>query len=271
MDKPGSSLDVASWLGDELPEEKPVVEFTNVTKRYRLRDESTLKEFLPSLILRRTPASAFNAVDDLSFRVNRGETLGIIGRNGSGKSTVLKLASGVAAPTKGTIVANGRIAPLIELGAGFLVELTGKENVYLNANVLGMSNRRVSEVYGRIVEFAELEKFMDTPVKHYSSGMFIRLAFAVAVHCEPDILVLDEGLGVGDMAFQEKCLEQIRDFQRSGITVLLVSHSIGLVKDFCQRVILLDAGKKVMEGEPSEVVALYRERMEGHAAIHAGA
>ena len=274
---PGTSIEIASpppAAAEAAPSqtvEIPAVEFLHVTKRYRRRDESTLKEFLPAVILRRAPASAFNAVDDVSFTVNRGETVGIIGRNGSGKSTVLKLTAGVTAPTSGEIITNGRIAPLIELGAGFHVELTGQENVYLNGTVLGMNNRRIAEVYDSIVEFAELQDFMDTAVKHYSSGMFIRLAFAVAVHCEPDIMVLDEGLGVGDLGYQEKCLDKIREFQRSGVTVLLVSHGITLVESFCQRVIFLESGRKVMDGDPHEVVEAYRASMEGHTAVHAGA
>jgi len=190
--------------------------------------------------------------------------LGIVGRNGSGKSTVLKLIAGVMAPTTGEVHVHGRVSPLIELGAGFHPDLTGRENVFLNASILGMAGRDIAAKFDEIVEFAELREFMDTPVKRYSSGMYMRLGFSVAVHSQPDILLVDEVLAVGDAVFGEKCLEKIREFQSCGVTIVIVSHSLDTVKQFCDRAILLSHGHMLEDGAPNDVISRYWDLV--HAA-----
>jgi ABC-2 type transport system ATP-binding protein len=237
------------------------IRFEKAYKRFHLREGTTLKEFLTTL-LRREQRSSFYALDDVSFSVSRGETLGIVGRNGSGKSTVLKLIAGVMAPTQGTVEVYGRVSPLIELGAGFHPDLTGRENVFLNGAILGMSRRMILERWDDIVAFAELQDFMDTPVKHYSSGMFMRLGFAVAVHSNPDILIVDEALSVGDAAFQEKCLERISGFQKSGVTIVIVSHDLGMIKEFCPRSLHLDHGRLISDGSTNNVTASYLDSID---------
>jgi ABC-type polysaccharide/polyol phosphate transport system ATPase subunit len=224
-----------------------------VSKRFQLREGNTFKEFL-SAALRGGSKSSFYALRDVSFSLGRGETLGIIGRNGSGKSTILKLIAGVTTPTHGRLDVYGRVSPLIELGAGFHPDLTGRENVYLNGAILGMSRRQIQERWDEIVDFAELADFMDTPVKHYSSGMFMRLGFAVAVHSDPDILIMDEALSVGDAAFQEKCLNRIRQFQDAGVTIVLVSHNQPLIEEFCSSVLWLNNGRLITVGKTNEVI-----------------
>ena len=246
-----------------MPIRSDPVRFESVSKVYRLRETSTLKEYASRLLLRRNLTQSFYALRDVSFTVEKGETLGIIGRNGGGKSTVLKLIAGVTRPTAGTVSTAGRIAPLLELGTGFHPDLTGRENVYLNGCILGLTNRRISQLFDRIVEFSELEEFIDTPVKRYSSGMYMRLAFSVAIHCEPDVLVVDEGLAVGDAAFQEKCLRSFEETQNRGTTIVMVSHDLSLIESYCTRVILLDHGRRAAEGDPRQVVRLYRQTLEG--------
>ena len=233
-----------------------VVRFEGVSKRFQIRSGKTLKEAFPVLIKRRA-ASEFFALDDVSFGLGRGETLGIIGRNGSGKSTILKLIAGVMVPTRGKVVASGRIAPLIELGACFHPDLTGLENVFLNASILGMRDVESKARLDEIVAFAEMEQFMDTPVKRYSSGMVLRLAFSVAIHSQPDILLVDEAMAVGDRGFQEKCLERMRQFQRQGVSIVVVTHALELVREYCDRALLIEAGHKVAEGAPADVIARY--------------
>ncbi len=242
-----------------MPTRSDPVSFEGVSKLYRLRESSTFKEYASRIVLRRSPAQPFYALRDLSFSVRKGETLGIIGRNGGGKSTVLKLIAGVTRPSAGTVSTIGRIAPLLELGTGFHPDLTGRENVYLNGCILGLSNRRVSQLYDQIVDFAEMAEFIETPVKRYSSGMYLRLAFAIAIHCEPDVLVVDEGLSVGDAAFQAKCLRSFEQVQSKGTTIVMVSHSMDLIEAYCTRAIMLEHGRKVAEGEPSQVVARYKQ------------
>jgi ABC-type polysaccharide/polyol phosphate transport system ATPase subunit len=185
--------------------------------------------------------------------------MGIIGRNGSGKSTVLKLIAGVTAPSEGEIFVYGRVSPLIELGAGFHPDLTGRENVFLNASILGMSRKEVLARFDEIISFAELWEFVDTPVKRYSSGMYIRLGFSVAVHSDPEILLVDEVLAVGDAAFQEKCLAKMQEFRSQGVTIVLVSHSMELVEEFCERALLLNGGGVLADGAPTEVVKRYTD------------
>jgi len=233
------------------------VRFRSVSKRFRLQEGSTLREFVPAFVRGRGWSPAFYALKDVSFSIARGETLGIIGRNGSGKSTLLKLIAGITAPTDGEVLVDGRVSPLIELGAGFHPDLTGRENVLLNASILGMTNRESRDRFEEIVDFAELWDFVDTPVKRYSSGMYLRLSFSVAVHSDPNILILDESLAVGDAPFQERCLGRMREFQRQGVTIVLVSHALPLVRTFCPRALLLEGGCIAMDGPSGDVVDRY--------------
>jgi ABC-type polysaccharide/polyol phosphate transport system ATPase subunit len=195
----------------------------------------------------------------VSFEVARGQTLGIVGRNGSGKTTILRLIGGVMAPSHGRVWVRGRVSPLLELGAGFHPDLTGRENVFLNAAILGMTNRQARARFDQIVEFAELRDFMDMPVKRYSSGMYLRLAFAIAVHSDPDILLIDDALAVGDAPFQDKCFARLLDFQSRGVTIVLVSHTADVLRHFCHAVILLDRGRLVADGHADTVLEQYRD------------
>ena len=202
----------------------------------------------------------FLALDDVSFEVRKGEALGIIGHNGAGKSTLLKLLSRVTAPTKGTISYNGRIASMLEVGTGFHPELTGRENVYMNGAILGMTKAEISKKFDQIVEFAEMEKFIDTPVKRYSSGMYVKLAFAVAAHLDSEIMVMDEVLAVGDMKFQQKCLGKMGDAANSeGRTVLYVSHNMNTIRQLCTRCIVLDHGKLIFDGDVEKAIEVYSD------------
>jgi len=201
----------------------------------------------------------FQALKDVSFQIPRGQTVGIVGRNGSGKSTLLQILCGTLTASAGDIVVRGRVAALLELGAGFSPEFTGRENVYLNATVLGLTRKQVDERFDAIAAFADIGDFIERPVKTYSSGMFVRLAFAVAIHVEPDILVVDEALAVGDEAFQRKCFARIEAIRDAGATVLFVSHSAGTVIELCDRALLLDAGELLADGPPKQVVGLYQK------------
>lgn len=205
----------------------------------------------------------FNALDNISFEVNKGETVGIIGRNGSGKSTLLQMICGTLTPTNGEIKLNGRVAALLELGAGFNPEFTGRENVYMNASILGLSKPEINEIYSKILEFAGIGDFIEQPVKTYSSGMYVRLAFAVAINVDPDILIVDEALSVGDMNFQAKCMTAITRIQEGGSTVLFVSHDIQAVKSLCSRCIYLDNGNIKMIGAAGDVAEGYIRDMRG--------
>jgi ABC-type polysaccharide/polyol phosphate transport system ATPase subunit len=237
----------------------PEIELRNVSKSFLIRDSRTLRELATSILSGRGLGHKFFALNDVSFSVRHGETLGIIGRNGSGKSTALKLVAGVTAPSSGDVYVVGRVSPLIELGAGFHPDLTGRENVHLNASILGMSSREIDEQFDSIVEFAELREFIDTPIKRYSSGMYGRLGFAVAVHSNPDLLLVDEVLSVGDTFFQEKCLAKMHEFKDKGITIVLVSHSPALVTSFCDRAIWLDHGQIVDDGPAEQVMERYMQ------------
>ncbi len=197
------------------------------------------------------------ALEDVSFSVRRGEVIGIIGRNGAGKSTLLKVLSRITEPTRGFAEIRGRVGSLLEVGTGFHPELTGRENIYLNGSILGMRRGEIERSYDEIVAFAEVEKFIDTPVKYYSSGMYLRLAFAVAAHLKPEILIVDEVLAVGDAAFQKKCLSKMEDVGREGRTVLFVSHNMPAVTNLCERVILLDKGRIALDGPAHQVVSRY--------------
>jgi lipopolysaccharide transport system ATP-binding protein len=239
------------------------IELTDVTKVYRRyarrRQFATLKSALlkGSLIQDLQPDEKFQALQGVSFNVAAGKTYGIIGRNGSGKSTVLKLVAGITKPTSGTVTVCGRVSALIELGAGFHPEISGRENVFINGIMLGLSKREVARRFDEIVEFAELQQFIDAPVKTYSSGMYMRLGFAVAIHVDPDVLLVDEVLAVGDEGFTHKCLDKFGEFKRRGKTILLVTHSLGLVERFCDEALWLDAGKVRSAGDPKRVVDAY--------------
>ncbi|HUF32048.1 MAG TPA: ABC transporter ATP-binding protein [Acidimicrobiales bacterium] len=238
------------------------IEVRGVSKRFRLNTErhSSLKERVIN-IGRRKPAEEFWALRDIEFDVEEGHTVGLLGHNGSGKSTLLKCTGGILQPTTGEIRTRGRLASLLELGAGFHPDLTGRENVYLNASILGMSRRDIDIRFDDIVGFAELEQFIDQQVKHYSSGMYVRLGFAVATNVEPDLLLVDEVLAVGDEAFQRKCLDRIKTFQKQGRTIVFVTHGADLVRQLCDRAVVLDHGRLVIEGTPSEAVRTFRERL----------
>src|ERR1017187_2723211 len=233
-----------------------LVDVTKVYRRYGGRQFATLK----SALLQRTvirdlnPKEQFCALQNVSFSVPRGSTFGVIGRNGSGKSTALKLVAGISKPTSGTVKVDGRISALIELGAGFHPEISGRENVFINGIMLGLTKREVMNRFDEIVEFAELTEFIDAPVKTYSSGMYMRLGFAVAIHVDPDVLLVDEVLAVGDEAFTHKCLDKFSEFRRRGKTILLVTHSLGMVERFCDEAVWLDAGQKRADGEPKRVI-----------------
>ena len=239
------------------------IELVNVTKVYRRysrrKQFATLKSALlkGSLIQDLQPEETFPALKGVSFNVPAGRTFGIIGRNGSGKSTALKLVAGITKPTTGTVKVQGRISALIELGAGFHPEISGRENVFINGIMLGLSKREVARRFDEIVEFAELEEFIDAPVKTYSSGMYMRLGFAVAIHVDPDILLVDEVLAVGDEGFTHKCLDKFGEFKRRGKTILLVTHSLQLVERFCDEALWLDSGRIRGAGDPRRVVDAY--------------
>ncbi len=244
-----------------------VIEFQHVSKQYQFgQTQTSLREALAGLGRRLSPFGKvpredhnFWALHDVSFQVQAGDILGLIGHNGAGKSTALKLLSRVTKPTSGSIVTRGRLAALIELGAGFHPDLTGRENIFLNGVILGLKEREIKTQFDSIVAFAGLEKFIDTPVKRYSSGMYVRLAFAVAAHVQADLLLIDEVLAVGDTAFQQKCLDKMRELHTQGVTLVLVTHNLWTVESFCNRAILLNQGQIQAEGLPGEVIQAYRQ------------
>jgi ABC-type polysaccharide/polyol phosphate transport system ATPase subunit len=243
------------------------IELLNVSKVYRRyggKQFATLKSaFLQRSILRELqPSETFPALTDVSFSVPRGSTYGVIGRNGSGKSTALKLVAGITKPTSGTVHVDGRISALIELGAGFHPEISGRENVYINGIMLGLSKRQIQDRFDDIVDFAELREFIDAPVKTYSSGMYMRLGFAVAINVDPDVLLIDEVLAVGDESFTHKCLDKFSEFRRRGKTILLVTHSLNLVERFCDEALWLDGGRAMSHGDPKRVIGDYLTAVE---------
>jgi len=246
----------------------PIIKVQDLSKQYYLGGPAppylTIRETLMELARKPLKSLRRNgndptiwALKDVSFEIGQGEVVGIIGRNGAGKSTLLKILSRITEPTSGRVELYGRVASLLEVGTGFHPELTGRENIYLNGSILGMSNKEISSKFDEIVAFAEIEKFIDTPVKRFSSGMYVRLAFAVAAHLEPEILMVDEVLAVGDFAFQQKCLNKMQDVSTQGRTVLFVSHNIGAVSRLCMNCILLDQGRIVASGPTAEVIQLY--------------
>ena len=244
----------------------PAIEVNHLTKEYRLGALQGLKQTLLNTAARLTGKEVeerplFKALDDVSFSIEQGEVVGIIGHNGAGKSTLLKMLARISTPTRGSVKVNGRIAPLIEVGAGFVPDFTGRENVYLNGAILGMSKQEIDRKFDEIVDFAEMAEFIDTPVKRYSSGMQVKLAFAVATSIEAEILIVDEVLAVGDLAFQRKCFDRMEDLiKRQGKTVLLVSHNIRQVERLCSRVILLDHGSTLADGDSRQVCDLFFAR-----------
>jgi lipopolysaccharide transport system ATP-binding protein len=250
---------------------KPIIQVENLSKLYYLVGHAQASAALGGVFVnavtsplrrlagrrRATAARPFWALKDLSFEVRPGEIVGIIGRNGAGKSTLLKILSRITKPTSGTADIYGRIGSLLEVGTGFHPDLSGRENIYLNGAILGMKREEIARKFEEIVDFAESGDFLDTPVKHYSSGMYLRLAFAVAAHLEPEILLLDEVLAVGDAAFQKKCLGKMQEVSRAGRTILFVSHNMAAVQQMCERVLLLDAGRLREAGTPNAIIARY--------------
>lgn len=245
------------------------IDVENVTQRFRIIQErpDTLRELFANFLRHQATYHDFDAVKDVSLQVYPGQMLGLIGRNGSGKSTLLKIIAGVYKPSAGRVSVAGRIAPLIELGAGFHTELTGRENILVNGLLMGYSKAQMLEREQRIIDFADIGDFIDSPVKQYSSGMYTRLAFAIATEVDPEILIIDEILSVGDAGFQQKSFARIQDFRQAGKTILFVSHSMPMVTTYCDRVVLLDAGSVVADGEPSEVAALYETLVNPQVAV----
>ncbi|WP_404311687.1 ABC transporter ATP-binding protein [Agrococcus terreus] len=236
----------------------PVIRLDDVSKRFVVRKDKSLKERIVNAARGRMHAERFEALKHISLEIESGSTIGLIGPNGSGKSTLLKTIGGIIQPSEGTVERRGRMAALLELGAGFHPDLTGRENVYLNASILGLSEKQTDRYFDAIVDFSGIEPFIDQQVKFYSSGMYVRLAFAVAVHVDPDILLVDEVLAVGDEAFQEKCLDRIRLFQEEGRTIVLVTHTLSQITDLCTRGVVLSRGSMVFDGPPIEAVDVLR-------------
>lgn len=240
---------------------KPIVAVQDVSKKFRIQHIAggylTLREQLLKYFQSANVKEDFWALNNISFEVNPGESLGIIGRNGAGKSTLLKILSRITPPTKGRITTRGRVASLLEVGTGFHPELTGRENIFFNGSLLGMKRREITTRFDEIVDFSGTEKFLDTPLKHYSSGMQLRLAFSVAAFLEPEILIIDEVLAVGDAEFQKKCLGKMENVTKSGRTILFVSHQLGIVSQLCRKVLLLDKGTLLAEGPPEKIINEY--------------
>ncbi|MDQ4096788.1 MAG: ABC transporter ATP-binding protein [Actinomycetota bacterium] len=234
------------------------VDVSGVEKHFRLRHTHSLKESLVWAAQGRSRRDHFTALAGIDLAIEEGETVALLGRNGSGKSTLLKLMAGVLAPDTGSVRVRGRLAGLLEVGAGFHPDLTGRENIHLNASILGMAPAEIQARFDAIVEFADIGAFLDTQVRFYSSGMFLRLAFAVAVHTDPDVFLIDEILAVGDEAFRAKCLERIRLLSGQGRTLVMVSHDLGLVSDLCSRGVLLSGGRVTADGAVTDAVAMLR-------------
>lgn len=245
------------------------IQFEDVALHYRVVRErpDTLKEVFTKVLRRHSSIYQFAALKHVSFEIGAGEVVGIVGRNGSGKSTILKIIAGVFRPTAGRANINGRVAALIELAAGFHPDLTGRENIVINGLLLGLSRKEIAAREAQIIEFAELGDFIDSPVKQYSSGMFMRLGFAIASEVDPDILLMDEILAVGDASFQQKCLARVSEFRHADKTIVFVSHDMSSVRRFCDRVIVLHDGEIVADGSPDYAIARYEELAAGHSAV----
>ena len=239
-------------------EPAPAIVVSGVHKDFKLRHTHSVKETFIATVRRKPLTTDFHALDDVTFSVQQGDSVALLGFNGSGKSTMLKLISGVLMPDRGQVLTRGRVAGLIEVGAGFHPDLSGRENVYLNAAILGMSKKETQSRFDEIVAFSEIEQFIDTEVKHYSSGMFLRLAFAVAIHTELDILLIDEILSVGDEPFQQKCIARIKELHADGKTLVVVSHDLDMVSNLCDRGILLQDGQVRFDGDSKDAVSIMR-------------
>jgi len=235
-----------------------VIQVQNLSKRFVIRKDKSIKERLVNATVSRQHREDFWALRDVDLTVHSGTTVGLIGPNGSGKSTLLKAIGGIIQPTSGTVLRRGRLAALLELGAGFHPDLTGRDNVYLNAAILGLSRKQTDQYFDAIVDFSGIERFIDTQVKFYSSGMYVRLAFAVAVHVDPDLLLVDEVLAVGDEPFQRKCLDRIKSFQREGRTIVLVTHALDQVAEICDRAVVLENGHVMVDGTAREAIRTLR-------------
>lgn len=240
-----------------------VIHVRDVSKRFVIRKDKSLKERVVNFGRSNLHKDDFWALKDVTIDIAAGTTVGLVGANGSGKSTLLKVIGGIIEPTDGYVERRGRLAALLELGAGFHPDLTGRENVFLNGSILGLSREQTEEYFQSIVDFSEIEDFIDTQVKFYSSGMYVRLAFAIAVHVNPDILLVDEVLAVGDEPFQRKCMDKIREFQAEGRTIVLVSHSAEQVLELCDRAVVLSHGRVVYDGPTVEGIAALRESFGG--------
>lgn len=250
---------------------EPAIRVESASKRYVKYDDTPMLVTRLARLRSRTTRSPLWAVREVSFDAAQGEVLGVIGRNGSGKSTLLRMLAGVTAPTEGRVTVRGRVAPLIAVGVGFHQELTGRENVYINGTVLGLSRRQIDQRFDEVVEFAEIAEFIDTPVKFYSSGMFVRLGFAVSVVADPDVLIVDEVLSVGDFAFQLKCVDRMAEIQRSGTTIVVVSHNLAAVRNLCSRTVVMHDGQLRHDGETEEAISLYHRLLSDQRELGGGA
>ena len=238
------------------------ISFKNISKSYPLLYQKTIKEFFQAFFTRKKTIEKVEALKNINLSIKKGETVGVIGKNGAGKSTLLKLIAGVSYPSNGEIKVNGRVVPLIELGAGFHPELSGKENIFLNGVILGMDEKYLVQKFSEIIAFSGIPMdFIFTPVKYYSSGMFMRLAFSVAVFSKPEILLVDEILAVGDISFQQKCIRKMNEFKKQGVTIIFVSHSIEQVRKFCEKAIYLKDGRVKFFGEVDEGVRRYEKEL----------
>jgi lipopolysaccharide transport system ATP-binding protein len=246
---------------------KPIIEVSNIYKKYRSGERQsyyTLRDAIADIFHRPFGKKAdallddeFWALRDVSFSIMQGEVIGIIGKNGAGKSTILKILSRITPPSRGEAILRGQVASLLEVGTGFQPELTGRENIYLNGAILGMTRAEVKKKFDEIVAFSELEKFLDMPVKHYSSGMYVRLGFAIAAHLDLEILIIDEVLAVGDLEFQDKCLKKLEEIRISGKTIIFVSHNMESVRRLCKRVLLFDKGRLISQGNAKRIIQQY--------------
>jgi len=241
-----------------LQDAPAVIKVNDVSKRFVIRKDKSLKERIVNFGRSSKHKDDFWALRDINFDIQSGTTVGLLGANGSGKSTLLKVIGGIIQPNSGLVQRRGRLAALLELGAGFHPDLTGRENVFLNASILGLSRKQTEEYFDSIVDFSEIEEFIDTQVKFYSSGMYVRLAFSIAVHVDPDVLLVDEVLAVGDERFQEKCMAKIREFQLEGRTIVLVSHAASQVEDLCSRAIVLKRGEIIFDGDTAGGIGALR-------------
>lgn len=251
---------------DKTRESIEVIKLRDVSKHFRLNKDRSLKNRLLRPGQSKQGVEDFWALRDINLDIDAGTTVGLIGPNGSGKSTLLKIIGSIIEPSTGSVATRGLVAALLELGTGFHPDLTGRDNIYLNAAILGLSKEETDARFEEIVEFSEMERFLDTQVKYYSSGMYVRLAFSVSIHVDPDILLVDEVLAVGDEAFQQKCLNKIREFQQEGRTILLVSHAMDQITSLCTRAIVLDHGRVAFDGAPAEAVEALREGFQSSVA-----